>query len=64
MQRSAASVSDNRCRREGGLLWRVRLGGTWLYVQLELQSIAVMGVCSDTSGMRLRLHSRHTTTLN
>ena len=36
--RSAASVSDDLRRREGDLLWRVRLGGTWLYVQLEFQS--------------------------
>ena len=36
--RSAASVSDGLRRREGDLLWRVRLGATWLYVQLEFQS--------------------------
>ena len=36
--RPAASVSDDLRRREGDLLWRVRLGGTWLYVQLEFQS--------------------------
>ena len=35
---SAASVSDDLRRREGDLLWRVRLGATWLYVQLEFQS--------------------------
>ena len=36
--RSAASVSDGLRRREGDLLWRVRFGATWLYVQLEFQS--------------------------
>ena len=36
--RPAASVSDDLRRREGDLLWRVRLGATWLYVQLEFQS--------------------------
>ena len=36
--RSAVSVSDDLRRRRGDLLWRVRLGGTWLYVQLEFQS--------------------------
>ena len=36
--RPAASVSDDLRRREGDLLWRVRLGTTWLYVQLEFQS--------------------------
>ena len=36
--RPAASVGDDLRRREGGLLWRVRLGGTWLYVRLEFQS--------------------------
>ena len=36
--RSATSVSDDLRRREGDLLWRVRFGGTWLYVQLEFQS--------------------------
>ena len=58
--RSAASVSDDLRRREGDSLWRVRLGATWLYVQLEFQSIAVIGVCSDTSGMCLRLCIRGT----
>ena len=36
--RPAASVGDDLRRREGDLLWRVRLGGTWLYVRLEFQS--------------------------
>ena len=31
-------MSDDLRRREGDLLWRVRLGATWLYVQLEFQS--------------------------
>ena len=69
MQRFAASVSDDLRRHRGGLSWRVRLGRTWLYVQLEFQSTgdpatAVTRACSDPSGMCLRLHSRHTTTIN
>ena len=63
----AASVRDDLRRRRGSLSWQVRLGGTWLYVQLEFQSTvdpvtAVTRACSDPSGMCLRLHSRHTTT--
>ena len=34
--RPAASVSDDLRRREGDLLWRVRLGGTWLSVNRSM----------------------------
>ena len=62
-------MSDDLRRREGDLLWRVRLGATWLYVQLEFQStvdptMAVTRTCSDPLGMCLRLHSRHTIITN